>query len=397
VPPCSIDYRRVDPPHPRPDRYLTDWDRLFARMDLRVRQDEMLAAWAANERGLTHVPAGVGKTFALAGYALAHPNARIHIVTDGIDIVKRIEGHLTKYIPNVGQVGGGKRRFGPRVTVISADSLHVVGEGFDDPNSPQAADVVFFDEVHKAAAPSILGELRKYRYCRMFGLSANVGDRPDGADKQLTGLFGEVIYRLSYQQAEADGLVSPVLVEWVRMNFDAGPALADMRGDELNKWGVWRNEERNRRLGARLAAFGPDEQVLVMVDKAEHAVRLQQFLPGYKLVYDQFKAYGDYVKNGLIDPDQNPPMTPRLRDQHRRDFEARRLLKVIATDVWSKRVTWARMWKTSCYGSFKMQKTTPTKLSVELCTLTKWTKSPSLTATCQSRGMCLAKASSKPC
>lgn len=325
----------VNPPHPRPDRYEVNWDRLFEKMDLRVRQDEILAAIEGTDHGLIDVPPGVGKTFLLKAYALAHPKTRIHVITEGIDIINRIYRDLVKHIPNVGLVGGGKCRFGPQVTVISADSLHKVAEGFNDPHSSQAPDTVFFDEVHKAGAPSTLEQIGKYQGCKMFGLSANIGDRFDGADCQLEGIFGETIFSMSYQEAEALGLVAPVKVEWVKMDFDVPKDLSEAKGTKLEKHGIWRNDARNSRFAAKMNEFAPDVQCLVMVSTVEHAVQLKQYMPDYKLCYDQCKDYATYVRNRMLDPDDEPIMTPARREQMRQQFEAGTLKKVIATDVWS--------------------------------------------------------------
>ncbi len=339
----ELDVYDVDPPHPRPHRFEADWDRLFEKMDLRVKQDEILAAIDSNEHGLIDVPPGVGKTYLLGAYAVAHPDARIHVVTEGIDIVHRIYRHLTKYVPNVGLVGGGKCRFGDRVTVISADSLHKVAEGFNDPRAKQAADVVFFDEVHKAGAPTIITQLARYKRCRMYGLSANIGDRFDGADYQLEALFGETIFSMSYQEAEALGLVAPVRVEWVKMDFELGQKERDLKGPQIEKWLVWRCAERNRRLAEKVNEFAPDVQVLVMVATVQHAVELKQYLPDFKLCYDQCKDYATYVRTNKLDPEDEPLMTPQRREQMRQQFEEGSLKKVIATDVWSTGVDFAAL------------------------------------------------------
>lgn len=331
----TVEVFDVDPPHPRPNRFDVDWDRLFEKMDLKVKQDEILAALETAWHGLLDVPPGVGKTFLIGAYCLAHPHARIHVITDGLDIVDRIYRHLTKYIPNVGQVGGGKCRFGPQVTVISADSIHKVAEGFNDPRAKSAADVVFFDEVHKAGAPTVVTELARYRGCKMYGLSANVGDRFDGADYQLEGLFGETLFAMSYQEAEALGLVVPIRVEWVKMDFEVTEKERQLKGPQVEKWLVWRSAERNKRFAAKVNEFAPDVQVLVMVSTVQHAVELKQYLPDFKLCYDQCKDYAAYVRNGKLDPEDEPLMTPHRRKQMREQFEAGELKKVIATDVWS--------------------------------------------------------------
>lgn len=345
--------------HPRPKRFDTDWDRMWEKMELRAKQDEILASleqpWVVGydvkgntkhftrDHGLVDVPPGVGKTYLLAAYVLAHPWARVHIITDGIDIIHRIFRHLTKYIPNVGMVGGGKCRFGPQVTVISADSLHKVAEGFNDPHSKQAADVVFFDEVHKAGAPTIISQLARYKNCKMYGLSANVGDRFDGADYQLEGIFGKVVFAMSYQEAEALGLVAPVRVEWVKMDFEIGQKERALKGTAVEKWLIWRCDERNKRFAAKINEFAPDVQVLVLVSTVQHAVELKQYLPDFKLCYDQCKDYASYVRTGKLDPEDEPLMTPQRREQMRQQFEEGALKKVIATDVWSTGVDFAAL------------------------------------------------------
>ncbi len=322
----------TDSPHPRTDRFDTDWDRIFECMDLRARQDEMMAAYETREQGYMNIPPGTGKTHLIAAYCLSHPKARIHVITDGVDIINRIYRHLIKYIPNVGLVGGGKRRFG-RVTVISADSLHVVGEGFDDPLSKKSADVVIFDEFHKAGAPSILTQLAKYQNCKRYGLSGSV-ERFDGGDVQLEGIFGEELFSMTYQEAQALGLVVPVFVEWVKMDFDM-PEIAESNGDHLERGGLWRNEKRNQKLAEKVREFADDVQVLVMVDKVDHAVHLKQFLPEFQLCYGTMKEYSTHVRTGMLDPANEPPMTPYRREKMRQQFEDGTLKKVIATDVWS--------------------------------------------------------------
>lgn len=338
----AVEVVDLDPPHPRPNRFDADWDRLFDVMDLRVKQDEILAAMETADRGILDLPPAVGKTFLIAAYCLAHPNARVHVVTDGIDVLNRIHDHLVKYISNVGRVGGGRRKFGTRVTVISADSLHVVGEGFDDPRAASSPDVVIFDEVHKAAATTILDQVRKYQRCRVYGLSGSVNMRHDKADHQLEGIFGEVVYSMTYQEAEELKLVAPVRVEWVMMDFEA-PHLTNLDGHMLEKEGVWRNDERNRRFADRMNQFGPDVQCLVMVSKFEHAVQMKQFLPDYKLCYADAKDHARYVRSGLLDPADEPVMTPHRREQMRQQFEAGTLKKVISTDVWSTGVDFAAL------------------------------------------------------
>ncbi len=324
----------VDHPHPRPDRYAVDWERLFERMDLRPKQDELLASLEPVDHGLIDIPPACGKTFNIAAYALAHYKARIHIVTEGLDILRRIDSHMTKFFPNVGFVAGSKQRFGERITVISSDSLHKVGEGFDDPRSPRAADVVFFDEVHKAASPSVLEQVSKYKYARMYGLSASIDGRFDKAHAQLEGIFGRRVFTLTYPEAVALKLCAPVRVEWVNVSGFRSPG-EGARGTRWEKLAIWTNDARNQAIADKVRSFPPDTQILVMVSRSEHAAHLKRFLPEFEMCYDQMDDYDRYVEAGYINPATDPKVTPQRRMEMLKQFEAGTLRRVIATDVWS--------------------------------------------------------------
>lgn len=322
------------------NRYKVDWEHMFDILakhgkDLRARQDELLACMEQVDKGQIDAPPGFGKSFLFILYALAHPRARIHILVDGIDIMKRIFRTATKFLPSVGFVGDGKCDF-RQVTVISIDSAKKIHEGFSDLMDRRAPDVVLCDEGHRLAADTALEVLRRYRRCKMYVFSASLQDRFDGAGAELEPLFGEVIFRMTYQEAQALGLVVPMRVDWTRI---CGPdPVGNVKSDtQKNRLGLWTHENRNRQIAAKIAEFPEDTQILVMVASIEHAVHLRQFLPDFALCYDKIdpKDYAYYVREGMLDRDRDPMVSPRMRDRMREDFEDRKLLRVIATDVWS--------------------------------------------------------------
>jgi len=55
------------------------------------------------------------------------------------------------------------------------------------------------------------------------------------------------------------------------------------------------------------------------------------------MCYDKMDGdmHTSLIKKGMLDMEDEPPMTPAARDQMSRDFVAGTLKKVIATDVWS--------------------------------------------------------------
>jgi superfamily II DNA or RNA helicase len=169
----------------------------------------------------------------------------------------------------------------------------------------------------------------------MYGLSATL-KRLDRAEAELESLFGEVIYRMSYAEAQRLCLVPPVKVEWIRVQLDFDPAAGKI-GVPRDRWGLWRNERRNQLIAEKALEFADDVQVLIMVATVEHAVNLKKFLPEFALCYDKMDRndYRRYVSAGILDENSDPLMTPARRDEIRDGFERKTIHKVIATDVWS--------------------------------------------------------------
>jgi superfamily II DNA or RNA helicase len=327
---CEVSLTDSPPPHIKPDRYVTDFERVFAHMELRAKQDECLAAVSVSDGGQVAAPTGFGKSHLFGAICLMYPNAKIHVVTRRKDVMKRLVRHLVKFIPNIGQIGGGGKTWG-RVTVITADSLHLV-----DHSPANAADIVLYDEVHEAAAPSYSNELAKYQNAKMFGFTATPDGRFDGAHHKLEGLFGPKIFEMTYQEAVSHGLVLPVKVEWVDVRMDKNPC-EFKREVVKERWGIWRNVVRNQLIADKAKEFSDEDQVLILVRTLEHAVFLKQCLPEFKLCYDKIDGdlHSSLIKKGMLCMSDEPPMTPATRDQMSRDFEAGTLKKVIATDVWS--------------------------------------------------------------
>lgn len=312
-----------------PERFAYSFERIFERMELKAKQDECLASIVSNDCGIIVAPTGFGKSFLFAAICLLFYNARIHIVTRRKDVMKRLLRHLVKFVPNVGQVGAGKKEWG-RVTVITADSLHLV-----DHRVSNCADIVLYDEVHEAAAPSYKDELSKYQHARMYGFTATPEGRFDNAHFVLEGLFGPHIFKMSYQEAVSNGLVLPVKVEWLDISMQ-NPC-EGMKEVVKERWGIWRNKTRNSMIAAKARQFSDDDQILILVRTLDHAIHLKQELPEFKLCYDSIDPsdYEKCVNKGMLDTVNEPAMTPAIRDKMSKDFEAGTLKKVIATDVWS--------------------------------------------------------------
>jgi hypothetical protein len=316
----------ISPPRERPDCYTTDWDTVWKTFQFRPRQVECLEAIANSGGGIIKAATGFGKTFAFEALSLLFPRAKIDIVVKFKDVAARIVRRLSRWLPLVGQVGGGKRTLG-RVTVYTADSLHL---------SDCDADFLFADEASKLMAESYVKELRRYRITRNYAFDATPFGRQDGSSARMEMFFGPVIFNLPYQEAMELGLVVPMRVRWLDINLDVNPA-ANKTGTPRMRWGIWRNDARNAIFAQDVRAnYGPDVQVLMLCESFEHAVHLWQHLPEFELAYsnqDDAKIQA-YIRNRML-PQQFIGMDARRRDGMRAAFEAGALKKVICTDIWS--------------------------------------------------------------
>jgi len=323
----QVQYVNYDPP--KADTiYRTNWDRLFENVTLRPGQEECLSRIAACEEGVIEAVPAFGKSFMFGVLAMLYPQARIDIVTKSKSVVATIRRHAMRWVPDVGQVGGGKRRV-RRVTVFTADSLK---------HSDFSADMVFADEVHELMTNRYAEWLSRYWYARMFGFTATKETRFDNAYHRMEGIFGPTIFKLNYPVAEQLGLVVPIIVQWLRVSpgFNPCRSLVDLTAKKRH--GIWRHDYRNQTIAQAATSFVEDGyQTLILVETLEHALFLRQLLPNFQLCYSEqaldTERRNFFVRNGLMDP--NESMTATRRDELRRGFEDRQFLGAIATGVWS--------------------------------------------------------------
>lgn len=310
----------------RPDRYVEDPEEVRKNFTFRPRQEDCLMAILANKRGLIHAVTGFGKMVIIAMICMAYPRAKIHICTYSADLVVKIVQFLTKFFSAVGQVGAGKVEYGTRITVFTANSLH---------RSAKDADILLVDEAHLLLSDKTSAQLAQYRYSRNFALTASPKGRKDGTDVRMEALFGKTIFFIPYDEAVSLGLVVPIVVEWTDVVLESNPCL-NRQGVTKERWGIWRNTERNKIIAAKANTFDPDEQVQILVKTVEHAVYLRRFLPDYTLVYNQVDLAdrAAYLDKGWL-TENDPVMTPEVKLALRQQFEAGTLKKVISTSTWA--------------------------------------------------------------
>ncbi|TMJ00946.1 MAG: hypothetical protein E6G97_18610 [Alphaproteobacteria bacterium] len=323
---CEAAYQDKTPPA-RLEALRSDMDNVRRHFQFRPRQDEALQAILSHRSGVVEAPTGFGKMVLLTMVCLALPEAKIDVTTDSVSVVENLEEFLARHV-KVGRVGGGACKTGERVTVYTADSLH---------RSPCDADIVLVDEAHELMADQAASRLQRYRFARMFGFTASPEGRFDGSDVRMEALFGETIFQLSYQEAVKLGLVVPIMVDW-RDPPIPRPSYVPTHDTEKKRRLIWANEARNKAVAEVARSFADDEQVLVLVDKVEHAIHLGACLPGWALVYGdrEDKEMDSYHKRGLVG--ERAGMNKAKRRAIRDAFLKGDIKKVIATGVWSRGV-----------------------------------------------------------
>lgn len=323
----TIIWQNKDPKPCPADVYKPRWDLVKKHFSFRNKQEEFIRALIEHPCGAAEAPPAFGKSTCLAAMCLLYPSAEMDIVTKRKDIVCRLRQDLLKYVPNIGQVGGGVKQK-QRVTVYTGDSLHY---------SDGTAHILVGDEAHELMADSYVRELAKYRFSHMYAMSASLQGRMDGTDARMESIFGPTRFVMSYAEGVSHGLIVPIHVDWLDILMPANPVDGKTDPTARLRWGIWRNAHRNGIIAKRVQEVDDDEQVLIIVQTLEHAVHLRQQLPEYTLVYSERDAadqdIAGYKTNNMLPADE-PRMTPARRNQLRQDFETGKLKKVIATHVW---------------------------------------------------------------
>ncbi len=325
---CDIDRANESTkPHARPDRYETSWKNVERCFKFRAKQRECLQAIEQSPWGLVDATMGFGKMAMIAMVCLLFNKAKIHIVTKRCPIVIKICNYLTEYLPNVGQIGCGGRSKGDRITVFSCDSFE--RSDFD-------ADILMIDEVHEPVTDAYLPIFARYGDARRYGFTGTSSGRTDGADLRIEAVVGPTIFKLTYQEAEALGLVVPITVERVDVELPRNPTSL-CRDDERLKYGIWFNHERNDIVAEDILKAPEDEQKLALTRTIYHAAELYKRVKDkgdFTLIYDSVDLgrYRNLVRDGVL-PVEIPRMTPSIKNNHLKRFESGKG-NYIATTTW---------------------------------------------------------------
>jgi len=313
------------------------WENI-KKFSLRPHQKEFLEKIIKNRCGRFDCPPGFGKSFMIGLVCALFPKARIDVVTKRVSVLRdRIFPELVQMVGDVGIVGGGKNIRGKRVMCYTADSMHHA--------KATDADILFGDECHELAADKASKGIVRWSRSKNFGLSASHDVRSDNKDLRMHGIFGPIIFKVSYEQAQNANMVVPITVKWSSVIMDYNPCNG-LKDIPKERAGIWRNSVRNAKIAEDANKYDDETQVLITCRTIEHAMNLKKFLPNFTLVYmenglsipDRLK----YYKEGCC-PRDEPLMDLDRRSKLTKDFENGKLKKVICTTVWNVGVSFNKL------------------------------------------------------
>lgn len=201
---------------------------------------------------------------------------------------------------------------------------------------------VLVHNCHAVLTPNFIDMFNRFPRAKFQGFTATPKGRSDGADGFMEALFGPVIHHVHYQEAVESGNICQL--RYRVYESDIGPVTSGMTNKVAkDRVALWRNKARNALIAhaVRRAEIteAPDPQILIMVEKTEHAFLLQQVLPDFVVVTGEVddEREADLRRRGAMKGTQSAPSKDDCA-RMKKEFSAGTLRKVIATYKWSKGV-----------------------------------------------------------
>lgn len=318
----------------REERLKPDWSYLDD-VKFRWMQREILEYIFNNHHTAINAPTGIGKGFLITCLARALRRANILITTPSATICEQIYAELSLHLSNVGIWHAQRKAPRKRVMVVTAKSLHRVD---------WQPDVVICDEVHEFGTADNLSRIAQFRTAKVVGLSASWGERTDSSDFELRGYFGPLAFDLPYQDCVKHGLIVPIRVVMHRYAVPKNPVEGLTQPTAKNRAGIWRNRKRNELVRDIARLYPSNVQVLILVSRLDHLIRLKALLPEFEVVYGMSgadKSDTSHLKK-YYEMKILKKMSPKRLIEHqkrvKRRFEKGKIKKVIATGIWKRGV-----------------------------------------------------------
>lgn len=284
---------------------------------LRGGQVRMLSKILTHERCQLKGITALGKTYLIQRLCRCfnNPDTRIVICTPGVGLVDAYARGLRSYLGpaargTIGVCKGGSGFMTQRIIISTPESLGRI--------PAESIYMLLFDEVHKAGAFETIKRLTKFMWARMYGLSASPDGRTDGGNRAIEAVFGPIVENVTYREGVEEGYIPDVDTRFYLAPMSNISTTETLQQEQAL---IIHNVTRNRLIRDvclhwdhkfRQEDNGAEPQIIIVVDKAEHAVVLRRLLPDYTAI---FKSIKPGPKKRLLDegylPEEMVPVSER--------------------------------------------------------------------------------------
>ena len=299
---------------------------------LRPGQLQVIDGIAKADFGIVDALTGFGKGVVIEKVIELYPKQLHAVITKSKTVCNQLHQRLKARFPKAGIWNSDKHLEGNPMVCTSGSLGHLELEKFD---------VVQLDEVHELLTPSFLEYYPKFGGCKLISYSASPDQRLDNSNLAMEAYFGNKICKVDYQDGVELGLVVPIEVWKVDWGCTPVDAIRNFKSDVRRlRLGYWGNLARNNAIARVVYEEIPkrvsekDPQILILVDKIEHALELKKLLPDFEVVYGslQEESAEFFRKAKLLVGD---PLTKKQVEEIRKNFSAGKVKRVIATGIWS--------------------------------------------------------------
>ena len=311
-----------------------------AKMDqlgsLREGQLDVLQGIADSHCGVVDALTGFGKGVLLEKVVRMYPDNVHAVFTKSKSVCNMLYKRLSPCLPSTGCWNSDIHKKGNPIICTVGSMAHLELDKIE---------VAQFDEVHELIIPSFLNHFPKFKGAKFIAYSATPDDRMDNSALAVEAYFGPKIAKVDYQDGVDMGLVVPIRVLRVSPkedDFDFSPSnLQNINSDVVkHRRGYWDNDARNNLIARTVTDMLPtflkdsDPQILILVDKVEHALRLGKKLPDFELAHGTISADAKsrFRSQGIL---PTKVLSKKEVESLREDFSSGKERRVIATGIWS--------------------------------------------------------------
>lgn len=242
-------------------------------------QNEAVEALATIGHGAAELPTGSGKTL-LVDMLLKRFPVKSLIVAPFSAITEQLYDELVSVFGRkyVGQYGDGKKEFGKKFTVATAQALTKLVPGDPAYEALAQSELFCFDECHFAPADSFekvcmgIGGRARLRF-----FTSATQHRMDGSEMLLKGITGPIVYRKTFRELDQEGYLAHPYFKIMHVQSRSG-GFKDPKKETRHQ--LYTNPNVNQLAGeiASKCVTLAHRPTLVLVEQFDQFVQLQNFL-----------------------------------------------------------------------------------------------------------------------